>query len=404
MTVNITNKGNGKVSITKSSEKVISTENVQETVTVKGGARGETGPQGPQGIQGIQGETGEPGIVQGATPPVDTDVLWADTTEAGDAVIPVGGTTGQALVKVSNDDYDTGWSLINTGAPTGAQYVTMSNDSGLSNERVLTAGTGITISDGGAGAAVTVSTSAILPSVIDAKGDLLVGTNADTVSRLPVGTINGQVLTVDSSQTAGVKWSNAPETFPSVGYVQPTGWGTVYSAPGWVISTSTNTGKFLSSGSYNYWPIFLSSATVLNNIGLKVTAAGSAGSVIRAGFVSADQFWKPQSLIYDAGTTSASLGVKDFPVPNISLSAGRYLIVLGTNSTSAVTLYGFNGTFIYNSIVYLSNSGNNQIPRDWYVLRGGQDCSLPFANPPQAWDSIAVASSANINVFIGTSP
>ena len=48
---------------------------------------------------------------------------------------------------------------------------------------------------------------AVLTSIIDAKGDLLVGTAADTVARLAVGT-NGQALVADSTQAAGVKWAN----------------------------------------------------------------------------------------------------------------------------------------------------------------------------------------------------
>src|SRR5262245_56175371 len=44
-------------------------------------------------------------------------------------------------------------------APTAAQYVTLATDATLPNERVLTAGTGITVTDAGAGSTVTVATT-----------------------------------------------------------------------------------------------------------------------------------------------------------------------------------------------------------------------------------------------------
>ena len=43
-------------------------------------------------------------------------------------------------------------------------------------------------------------------SIIDAKGDVIVGTAADTAARLAVGA-DGQVLTADSAETSGVKWA-----------------------------------------------------------------------------------------------------------------------------------------------------------------------------------------------------
>ena len=52
------------------------------------------------------------------------------------------------------------------------------------------------------------NTDAILKTIVDAKGDLIAGTAADTVDRLAVGT-NGQVLTADSSTSTGLKWATA---------------------------------------------------------------------------------------------------------------------------------------------------------------------------------------------------
>lgn len=48
----------------------------------------------------------------------------------------------------------------------------------------------------------------IQPTIVDAKGDLIVATAADTVSRLAVGT-NDYVLTADSSTSTGLKWAAA---------------------------------------------------------------------------------------------------------------------------------------------------------------------------------------------------
>ena len=45
------------------------------------------------------------------------------------------------------------------GAPTSATYVTLTTDGTLSNERTLTAGTGLSVTDGGAGSTVTVGLS-----------------------------------------------------------------------------------------------------------------------------------------------------------------------------------------------------------------------------------------------------
>jgi hypothetical protein len=71
-----------------------------------------------------------------------------------------GGTTGQALVKNSGTDMDFVWSSIDP----------------------LT--------------------------ILDAKGDLISATAADTPARLAVGT-NGQVLTADSTTSTGLKWATA---------------------------------------------------------------------------------------------------------------------------------------------------------------------------------------------------
>jgi hypothetical protein len=67
----------------------------------------------------------------------------------------------------------------------------------------VTAGVGI--SGGGTSGTVTVTNS--MATAIDAKGDLIVGTGADTFSRLAVGGTNGHILQVDSSTATGLAWA-----------------------------------------------------------------------------------------------------------------------------------------------------------------------------------------------------
>jgi hypothetical protein len=98
-----------------------------------------------------------------------------------------GGTTGQVLSKNSNTDMDFVWVTDAAGDITG-----------------VTAGTGI--SGGGTSGTVTVTNS--MATAIDAKGDLVPGTGADTFSRLAVGA-NGTVLTADSAEATGLKWATA---------------------------------------------------------------------------------------------------------------------------------------------------------------------------------------------------
>ena len=53
--------------------------------------------------------------------------------------------------------------------------------------------------------------SEIQKTLIDAKGDLIVGSAADTAARLAVGT-DGYMLYADSTATNGVKWAAAPSS------------------------------------------------------------------------------------------------------------------------------------------------------------------------------------------------
>lgn len=60
------------------------------------------------------------------------------------------------------------------------------------------------------------SSDFLLKSTVDAKGDLYAATAADTVTRLPVGTVNNMSLVVDSAQTTGLKYALKSQNISTV--------------------------------------------------------------------------------------------------------------------------------------------------------------------------------------------
>jgi len=134
-----------------------------------------------------------------------------------------GGTTGQVLAKNSNTDMDFVWSADATGIPV---------------------------------------------TLLDAKGDLIVASAADTAARLAVGT-NGYILTADSTATNGIKWA------------APAGGGKVLQ----VVSATTSTLTTIATNTYTDTSI---TATITP------TASNSTILVI----ISANQ------LVYNTSTTT----------------------------------------------------------------------------------------------------
>jgi|LakMenEpi13Sep09_1017268.scaffolds.fasta_scaffold00934_3 hypothetical protein len=105
-----------------------------------------------------------------------------------------GGTSGQVLSKNSNTDLDYTWVTPNVGDITEVQ-----------------AGTGISVASGTGPIPVVTNTVA---TTYDAKGDLVVGTGADTFQKLTAGT-NDFVLTAASGETTGLKWAAIPAAVPA---------------------------------------------------------------------------------------------------------------------------------------------------------------------------------------------
>ena len=128
------------------------------------------------------------------------------------------------------------------------------------------------------------ASAAIAKTLIDAKGDLIVGSAADTVARLAVGT-NDYVLTADSAATNGVKWAAVAAGTRGLQEIIPTsvsvGSGTATVGTNGKISLSTVGTNLSVNGCFtstytNYKIVFdLTTATTYSTIKVRLRASGT---------------------------------------------------------------------------------------------------------------------------------
>jgi len=114
-------------------------------------------------------------------------------------------TTGALAYRSATANVNTALPIGTAGqilAVSGGVPAWINNDQGDITE--VQAGTGISVASGTGPIPVVTNTVA---TAYDAKGDLIVGTGADTFSRLAVGATNGMVLTVDSAEATGLKYA-----------------------------------------------------------------------------------------------------------------------------------------------------------------------------------------------------
>ena len=205
-----------------------------------------------------------------------------------------GGTTGQVLAKASGTDLDFTW--------------VAQDDS-----------------------------NAIQNAIVDAKGDLIAATAADTPARLAVGT-NGLVLTADSTAATGLKWDYGKV----VQIVAATTSSQV------VISTSTLTDTNLTA---TITPKSASNkilVMVSQNGVLKDTGNTSCGIVLKRGTTSI------QTLVVYGGYTNSTTTIGGFSV------VGNYLDSPAT--TSAVTYKTqFNSEANISSVIVQHGGANSSI-------------------------------------------
>lgn len=215
---------------------------------------------------------------------------------------------------------------------------------------------------------------AIPKSLVDAKGDLLVGTASDTVARLAVGT-NVRALVADSAATEGVAWGGGVDNFlfASTSTFDLRFDGTHTQA---ALTTFTPTADRL----YAY-PVWIKRPCVLDRLGYEVATAGAGGGKVRLGIYKANSSTdpKPGTLIVDSGEFSGadveSTGMKEKTISQSILEPGLYWFAFDVNSSAG-------GSFAVRAIAAASTipilgmdaAGNN---RNTGLLRTYSFAALP---------------------------
>ena len=153
----------------------------------------------------------------------DVQAGWGDTkqvlTFAGTAP-NVDGSNGQVLQ--TNGSGVLSWASVSGGggAPADAQYVTLATDGDLSAERVLTAGTAISLTDAGANGAITVANTGVTSNVAGTGIGVSGATGAVTITNTGVTAVAvGPSATnvVISGATGNVAFDILNQTTPIVG-------------------------------------------------------------------------------------------------------------------------------------------------------------------------------------------
>lgn len=164
----------------------------------------------------------------------------------------------------------------------------------------VTAGVGIT--GGGTSGTVTITNS--MATAIDAKGDLVPGTGADTFARLAVGA-NDTVLTADSTTATGLKWAT------------PTSGGMTLLSTTTLTSTTTTISSI--SGAYTNLAIYIYGVTMSadNYLYMRFNSDANANRYFTAGgdqgtaqLFNAD---KMQLTTFSDATTSKGIVVMTVP-------------------------------------------------------------------------------------------
>ena len=199
------------------------------------------------------------------------------------------------------------------------------------------------------------SASAINPTIVDAKGDIIAATAADTVARLAVGA-NGTVLTAASGQATGLEWATpagggANFTLVNASGTALTGASTI------TVSGITNANSIMividsaNAPATSQIQVLLNGATAnYKTHGMRITAASSYSASLLGGASYTDR-------------------IAICEMPAVASSSQGFVLINGANSTGLKAFNAAGGV--------ARNASSEQVG---YVLGGVYDSSSTISS------------------------
>lgn len=204
-----------------------------------------------------------------------------------------------------------------------------------------------------------VITNAVDQTLVDFKGDLLVGTADNTIARLGVGS-NNTLLVADSTQTPGIKWASTLSgltlTTPVISSISNTGTLTLPTSTDTLVgraTTDTLTNKTLTAPAINL--------SVNAQTGTTYTfALGDNGQLVTASNASAQTYSIPTN-----ATTAFPIGTQ---INIIQIGAGQVTITAATSGTTTVASTGATAASPKLRVQYSSATCIKVATDTWYVV------------------------------------